>query len=154
MEERDARRSTIERLFRNFFQSDHNLGDPIYPALPPEQAEIRATPPKGSLLRAIKMTKKLFPNHKIVTNFVYVPSEPTYNFFPFVQPSVDRSVLVAFMYKYHENVIRHAVCLKVCFTHFTHGGWSCDHVPGKQIHVVTRPAQFNLNVIMERVWPI
>lgn len=91
----------------------------FFATLSPEQALVNERRPPGSLQRAVFLAETRFRRHKIITCFKDVPWEP---FFPWQMFEMmmfrEPCVLVAFMFKYHEHVMRHGVYLKVCNIHF------------------------------------
>ncbi|XP_053406587.1 uncharacterized protein LOC123546263 [Mercenaria mercenaria] len=86
--------------------------DRFFQTLTPEQALRRATRPGGSLARAVRLARIFFPLYEVVTEFDDIPSEQRFPFFPFMVPPKSGYLLVAFMYRYHEHVMRHGVYLK------------------------------------------
>jgi hypothetical protein len=83
-----------------------------------EQVLCRASRPKGSLLLAERMAQERYPDKEIFTDFHNVPQESRFPYFGFpfqryFQHHREGYVLVAFMYRYHEHVMRHGVYLKV-----------------------------------------
>lgn len=80
-----------------------------------KQALLRSTPPKGSLAKAIQMTKIYFPELEVVSAFADIPGEYVKYFPLMVGIWNDQYVLTAFIYRYHPHVMRHGVYLKVRF---------------------------------------
>ncbi|KAH3853526.1 uncharacterized protein LOC127875309 [Dreissena polymorpha] len=82
--------------------------------LSPEKALLTASRPPGSLQKAIEVAKGWFPYFKVLTRFVHVPRTPT-NPMELILINYQhkhKCVLVAFMYRYHEHVMRHGAYLK------------------------------------------
>lgn len=112
-EEKDEDQNTTESLQQDIIPSSSKSVAAPPPTVPQELSQISATCRKGSLRKATKMATRLFPSHKLVTNIIYVPSQPVFNFFPFAPtPPKEKTVFVAYMYEYHEDVIRHGVHLR------------------------------------------
>lgn len=78
--------------------------------LTPEQALITEISHPGSLSKATRMVSLLYPSHDVITLFSKVPWEPLS---PGSMMRKSPNVLVAFMFRYHEHVMRHGVYLKV-----------------------------------------
>ncbi|KAL4232003.1 translational activator for mitochondrial COX1 [Mactra antiquata] len=85
--------------------------DRFHQTLTIQQAMIRASRPEGSLEIATMKALHRFPGFDILTKFSEVPSEQVF-FFQLITPQRSDYVLVAFMYRYHEHVMRHGVYLK------------------------------------------
>jgi hypothetical protein len=99
-----------------FFSFDQTYTGPkerFCQTLTREQALFRLNPPEGSLEKAIRMSKSYFPDFKVVTAFDNVPDEYYHSVSTLLDSWNDKYVLVAFMYRYHEHVMRHGVYLKV-----------------------------------------
>jgi hypothetical protein len=96
------------------FQNYKGPDDRFFQTLTREQALLRSTPPEGSLQKAIRMTRAYFPDFKVVSAFDDIPDEFFFHAFTLNGTWNDKFVLVAFMYRYHEHVMRHGVYLKVC----------------------------------------
>ena len=75
--------------------------------LSPEKARIYATRPPGSLVSAKKQAARKCPGKIILDDFNELPHEL------FLMFSRRNTVLIAFMFRYHEHVMRHGVYLKV-----------------------------------------
>ncbi|XP_045190231.2 uncharacterized protein LOC123547308 [Mercenaria mercenaria] len=99
-------------VFTSFIKNYQGPDERIWEMLTLDQALYLAKRPSGSLAKAVRMAKIFFPLYNIVTDFDDVPSESVFPFFPFMVPPRGRYVLVAFMYRYHEHVMRHGVYLK------------------------------------------
>lgn len=80
--------------------------------LSPEQALMNESRPPGSLEKASRLAKVFYPLHQIVTTFQEVPPEPFFPWDTFLMQN-RRCVLVAFINKYQEHVMRHGVYIKV-----------------------------------------
>lgn len=92
--------------------------DRFYAMLTPEQAIITESRPPGSLIKAVKMASILYPRHDIITMFAKVPCEPLFPWDATVMMQRPPSVLVVFMFRYHEHVMRHGVHIKASVTQF------------------------------------
>ena len=75
--------------------------------LSPHQIRAYAERPPGSLVRAKELAARKFPGRTIIDDFDGMPNEY------FLMFRRMNTVLLAFMFKYHEHVIRHGVYLKV-----------------------------------------
>lgn len=92
--------------------------DRYFAMLTPEQAIITESRPPGSLIKAVKMASILYPRHDIITMFAQVPWEPFFPWDATVMTQRPPSVLVAFMFRYHEHVMRHGVYIKASVTQY------------------------------------
>lgn len=102
-----------ERAFMWHTKNYAGSFDRIYQTLTYEQAMLRARRPDGSLKVAVTMAKEGFPGFEIITKFAEVPDEQWNLFMASLFPRARRNMLVAFMYRYHDHVMRHGVYIKV-----------------------------------------
>ncbi|KAH3853518.1 uncharacterized protein LOC127875312 [Dreissena polymorpha] len=103
-----------EKRFVTLFDSFSGGNQRFLKTLSPEKALLTASRPHGSLQKAIEFAKTWFPDFKVLTRFVNVPREPMNPFELIMMESLNmqKCLLVAFMYRYHEHVMRHGAYLK------------------------------------------
>ncbi|XP_045190223.2 uncharacterized protein LOC123547306 isoform X2 [Mercenaria mercenaria] len=82
----------------------------FYETLSLQQALKRAKRPDGSLIKAKTLAADLYPAHDIVTELGDVPVERVDMLTFLLQRR--KYILVAFMYRYQENVMRHGIYIK------------------------------------------
>ena len=85
--------------------------DRLFDMLGPEQA-LTKTRPAGSLEKAIKLAQMFYPTYDILTALKHVPMEPLFPWDAFTL-QMSRRVLLVFLNKYHEHVMRHGIYLQV-----------------------------------------
>ena len=86
----------------------------IHAVLTPEQLRVFKRAPRDSLQLAVQYAKQCLPGMNVIETFDYVPPEHMLlgGLFGFGVPPMN-NVLVAFMFMYHDHVMRHGVYLKV-----------------------------------------
>ncbi|XP_052771747.1 uncharacterized protein LOC128211237 [Mya arenaria] len=108
--------------------SNHPGGlDRFFAMLTPEQCLINEARPAGSLQKAIVLARVMFPFHEILTSFENVPWEEMFPFHLFFALAHRPSVLLAFMFRYHEHAMRHGVYLKDDSDNESHVEFYLDH---------------------------
>jgi len=79
--------------------------------LTPEQLRVIKRAPKGSLDLAVQYASRRLPNCNILLNFRDVPRED--NLLAALMRPTAKNVLIAFMFMYHDHVMRHSIYFKV-----------------------------------------
>lgn len=87
--------------------------DRFFAVLTPEEALINESRPIGSLPKAVRMASVLYPLHTKIELFANVPLESLLPRDTIHWTQRAPNVLISFMYRYHEHVMRHGVYLKV-----------------------------------------